>query len=455
MEDRAPYHSKDLPYDPRDPHSILAYAKRLENRSLSDLLNIEHVAESQAEGKGRLGTLLEEHFFRYKPNSISEPDFKDAGLELKTTPIKKTTKGLVSKERLVLNIINYDEEHNKTFKTSSFWKKNALLLLMFYLYEKEKLDIDYIFKIIRLWEFPEQDLKIIKDDWSKIVTKIREGRAHEISEGDTFYLGACTKGATKASKRTQPFSSTPAMQRAFSLKSSYLNYIIKDSLPDAAPVVKSLKEYGKEESFEDLIIRKFKKYYGKGEHELIKLFKIKRTSAKHKFYLIARAILEVGLNKKIEEFEKAGVEIKTIRVEKSGSIKESMSFAQIKYQEIVNEEWEDSYWHETLTKRFFFIIFQKDDKNVQRLRKVMFWTMPSADLETARAFWEDTKRKIKRGIYDDFVKISDGRICHVRPKGRDSQDLMETPQGTLEKKKCYWLNAEYIRTQIGESSDVN
>jgi DNA mismatch repair protein MutH len=319
---------------------------------------------------------------------------------------------------------------------------------MFYLYEQEKLDIEYIFKIVCLWEFPDQDLKIIKDDWSKIVSKIRAGRAHEISEGDTFYLGACTKGATKASTRSQPFSSIPAMQRAFSLKSSYLNYIIRDSLPDAAPAIKSLKEYGPKETFEELIIRRFRKYYGKSENELIKLFKLDRTKAKHKFYLIAKAILEVGLNKKIEEFEKAGVEIKTIRVEKSGGIKESMSFAQIKFKEIVEEEWEGSYWYSTLTKRFFFIIFQKDDKGELRLKKVMFWTMPAADLEIARVFWEDTRKKIRRGIYDQFIKISDDRICHVRPKGMDSHDLMETPQGTREKKKSYWLNASYILEQI-------
>jgi DNA mismatch repair protein MutH len=447
MENRTPYHSSGLPYDPKDSHSILAYAKQLENHSLSEILDIEHVAESQAEGKGRLGQLLEEHFFRYKPNSISEPDFKEAGVELKTTPMKKTTKGLVSKERLVLNIINYQEEHSKTFRTSSFWNKNALLLLMFYLYEQETLDIDYIFKIIRLWKFPEQDLKIIKDDWNKIVTKIREGQAHNISEGDTFYLGACTKGATKASTRSQPFSSAPAMQRAFSLKSSYLNYIIRDSLPDAAPAVKSEKEYGPKETFEELIIRRFRKYYGKSEAELVRLFKLGETSAKHKFYLIARAILEVGLNKKIEEFEKAGVEIKTIRIEKSGSIKESMSFAQIKYKEIVKEEWEDSYWYSTLTKRFFFIIFQKDEKSDLKLKKVMFWTMPTSDLEVAYDFWEDTKKKVKMGAYDQFIKISDDRLCHVRPKGMDSHDLMETPQGTMEKKKCYWLNADYIRRQ--------
>lgn len=91
--------------------------------------------------------------------------------------------------------------------------------------------------------------------------------------------------------------------------------------------------------------------------------------------------------------------MKTIKLEKSGALKESMSFSQIQYKEIVNEEWDDSYWFNSLTKRFFFIIFQKNKENQLVFKKVMFWTMPSKDFETARLFWEDTKQKI---INTDF-----------------------------------------------------
>ena len=125
-----------------------------------------------------------------------------------------------------------------------------------------------------------------------------------------------------------------------------------------------------------------------------------------------------------------------------------MSFAQIQYKEIVDEKWEESYWHDTLTKRFFFVIFQKDTKGILRLRNVKFWTMPTDDLDISRKFWEDTRKKIKKGDYKHFIKIADDKICHVRPKGADSKDKMETPQGKMEKKKCYWLNSSYIKEQI-------
>jgi DNA mismatch repair protein MutH len=52
--------------------------------------------------------------------------------------------------------------------------------------------------------------------------KITSGKTHELSEGDTFYLGACTKGANALSVRKQPFSEIPAKQRAYSFKQGYV-----------------------------------------------------------------------------------------------------------------------------------------------------------------------------------------------------------------------------------------
>ncbi|MBJ2174390.1 DNA mismatch repair protein [Aureibaculum sp. A20] len=475
---------KDLPYDKTDPISIEYYAKGILNKSLRNLYG--NSLKNLYSGKGKLGQLVESLYFGYQPNSNPEPDFPEARVELKTTPIKKNSKGLVSKERLVFNIIDFEEEYKYTFKESSFWKKNSLLLLLFYLYENDKIDIDYIFKIARLWRFPLTDLKIIKDDWHTIVAKIKAGKAHEISEGDTLYLGACTKGSTALkSKRTQPFSNKKAQQRAFSLKSKYLNFIISKSLKgdysltefddeylqfleddsdvinepissygglfdDHEAIIKNISDYKKGQTFEDLIIEKFSKYYGYSEQELIDEFKLKiNLRAKNKNYVFAKSIL--GINKgKIEEFEKAEIELKTIKLQSSGTLKESMSFAQIKFKEIINEEWAESYWYSILTKRFFFVIFQKDKNNIARLKKVMFWTMPSKDLEIAEKFWNHTKSSIQNDDYENFWKLKDHKICHVRPKGANSKDLMETPLGKFKKKKCYWLNSRYILKQISK-----
>ena len=84
-------------------------------------------------GKGAVGSIIEESWFGYSINSESEPDFPEAGVELKVTPYVKGKKGDIrAKERLVCNIINYMEEYDKTFKTSSFWHKCETMLLMSY-----------------------------------------------------------------------------------------------------------------------------------------------------------------------------------------------------------------------------------------------------------------------------------------------------------------------------------
>ena len=177
-------------------------------------------------GKGAIGTVIEESWFEYTPNSESEPDFPEAGVELKVTPYLRGRNGIRAKERLVCNIINYMEEYDRTFMTSAFWHKCNTMLLMSYEHLTDKPKGDYHIDAAVLFSFPEEDLIIIEHDWQVIIEKVRSGRAHEISEGDTMYLAACTKGANASSVRPQPFSSMPAKQRAYSLKSSYMTQIL-------------------------------------------------------------------------------------------------------------------------------------------------------------------------------------------------------------------------------------
>ena len=462
-----------LPYDKKSKDSILEHAQRMLGKTLWEMYGEARLLDT---GKGSLGNAVEKYHFQYEPNSKSEPDFKEAGVELKCTPLKKASDGsMLSKERLVLNVIDYIEEATKTFDTSSFWKKNALLLLMFYLHEEGKLPYDLIFKIVRYWNFPETDLKIIRDDWTIIHNKILAGKAHEISEGDTLYLAACTKGSKAgAQMRRQPKSDKLAPQRAYSIKSKYVNTIILDSLnhpemhkglfiseqqkrkilkvqESAESVVRSISDYRESETFEQLIERKFSPYYGKTIAEIEKMLDVEFSQSKAMAYDVCKAILGIK-SKKIAEFEKAEIAIKTIRLEVNGRLKEAMSFPNINYKEVVKEQsWEDSALYEMFTQRFMFIIFRKpavkNDKQV-RLEKVMFWTMPFEDLKQGKILWEDTQAKVAGGNYEHFVKASENPICHIRPKAQNAADTTEGAQGFQVKKMCYWLNREYVLRQI-------
>ena len=137
---------------------------------------------------------------------------------------------------------------NEQWETSSFLQKNKLLLLLFYLFEVDKNILDYEFKFAHLLDLlndiSAQDVEQIKKDWEFIVGKIRNGHAHLLSEGDTYYLGACTKAKNSRIVRDQPNSSTPAKPRAFSLKQTYLNYLVQRVLlgkrDDSATIYKDI-----------------------------------------------------------------------------------------------------------------------------------------------------------------------------------------------------------------------
>ena len=135
-----------LTYSKSDFNSILNYAKNLKNKSLREVCG-EQATYNSYKGKGNFGQILEKFYFHYDPNSISEPDFNEVGIELKSSPLKRGKKNhLSAKERLVLSIINYEDIVNQEFKSSSFLNKSQHLLLIFYLYEKNVEVIDDVTK---------------------------------------------------------------------------------------------------------------------------------------------------------------------------------------------------------------------------------------------------------------------------------------------------------------------
>ncbi len=456
----------NLPYIKSSKESIENYALNLKEKTFKDVLlndpNITNEDRSllfeyynNPRSKGSLGQLIEKHFFFYDINSKSEADFNEAGVELKVTPYTIKANGdLRAKERLVLTIINYMKDYEEEdFLRSHVYEKCALMLLIYYLYEPNKDRLDYVINYIKLFQFPEEDLEIIKNDYKIIIDKIKKGKAEEISEGDTNYLGACTKGANANSLREQPFSDKKAMQRAFCLKNSYMSYILNHYIVNKTEkyesVIKDAKIL-KEQTLEQYIISKLQPYYNQDIEFLKHKFNIPYQASNKSFtYLLAKGMLEV-VNEKIEEFEKANIKIKAIRLRPDGMPKESMSFPTFKYTEIVKEDWLDSELYETFsTTRYLFMIYQYLDENTLIFKKAMFWNVPEKDLNTEiKRVWEDTVKKIRNNEYDNLPKISESPILHVRPHARNAKDTYPTLDEKKAIKKCFWLNANYIKQQI-------
>ena len=464
-----------LPYDKTSKESIEEFGLKLKGTTFRDVLeNYINISTNEPlsnedkailfeyynnpRSKGGLGNLIEEYYFHLPPDhhTASEPDFKEAGVELKVTPyIRNDYNSIKAKERLVLGKINYSNKQADTFEESHIYNKCAIMLLIYYLHNPTQARIDNIMNYIKLFEFPKSDLEIIKKDYELIINKINNGKAHEISEGDTNYLGACTKGVNAESVQMQ-FNNIPAKQRAFCLKQSYMTYILNKYLANkdtAEPVIKDLKILEKQ-TLEEYVLNKLSKYYGKTTTELIEELNLTTNeNAKSFTYDLAKSMLEV-LNDKIEEFEKANIKIKAIRLNQNGMPKEAMSFPTFRYTQIINETWEDSSLYETFsTTKYLFMVYQYNEDNSLLFKKAMFWNVPGADLNgEIKDTWEETVRRIKNNEYNNLPRSSETNILHVRPHGQNSNDTYPTPDGKQAVKKCFWFNREYIKRQV-ESED--
>lgn len=463
-------------YDKSDPYSIERYAQKLIGKTFADVCKeddrygqsiireesaVYNAAMENKRQKGGLGTIIEERFFHYPANDDSRPDFPEAGVELKVSPYRIVAGGKkVAKERLIITMINYNEVVFEDFETSHVWNKSKCILLIYYLYLKETLSkLDYRIDYARLFTPPEQDVAIIRHDFDIIVNKIKEGKAHELSESDTLYLGAATKAGSALDRRSQPYSDIPAKPRAFAFKNSYMTFVLNNYIIPGRPQYESILRDAATDSFEEYVVKRINEYKYRTIDELCEEFGVEKK-AKSIGALIAYRILGVKGND-AEEFEKAGIKVKTIRLEPNGRIKESMSFPVFKFRELVQQEWETSDFRNYLSEtRFFFVVYQFDNDGELFLKGCQFWNIPYKDLEgNVKDVWNETKRVLKDGLQvkrvngyyvNNFPKAAQNLVSHVRPHARNAKDTDILPDGREYPKQCFWLNNSYIVTQLND-----
>lgn len=467
---------------------LLEYAEKIKGHSFKEY-DI-HGRIKKNGNKGNLGQVVEEGFFGYDLNNNQEADFEKLGVELKVTPYKWVNNGkkVSSKERLVITNINYNEDYDKEFEDSHCYEKIKKILMMFYEHEKDKLKYDYIVSNIFMYHFDEmseEDKLIIKNDYDTIMTKVRKGEAHLISETDTYYLAASTKGANaKKSMVSQPFSDIEAKNRAFSLKSSYMTQILRNYVfgenENRESFIKNLSLL-RHKSLDAIIEDVFKPYVGKDLDEIDGMIN-RSINKKSKNYLASYVSAMMNVDEKslhnLDEFVKADIKIKTIRINKRNSMDENMSFPAFKAKELVMEDWETSTLREQfLDEKYLFCIFDEIDKSKKeyRFRGVKLWAMPEKDLETmVREQWLKTKQILLEGpifelkqqkygkiiVKNNLPKQSDRKIVHVRPhtqksiydlgdgtvigNGNIKIDGDELPDGRIMTKQCFFINREYI-----------
>lgn len=466
-----------LPYDPADPESCLRHARKLKEagslrKAIHDCVPIAHQTKVlkavdtilASGGKGALGNAIEAGHFYYRPNSSTTPDLGWA--ELKCTGlIPDGDDAYRAKERLVICMINYGGNAassipcvvEESAEESHAFRKLTSILLVFYDYAKYSDSAELLDARIRLaglWMPEPDDIVSFKQDWEVIRDYVKQGRAHELSEGLTPMLGACTKSSDSSVRVRQGYGSELAKPRAFALKQAFVTQIFRQLSADQAdkltpgvvsePFINGMKS---KKNIEQVVAEEARRYRGLTTTEIeIKLRLEGKFGGKSVHSLRMNKFLNalssgdqftpIG---SLPEFRKSGLSVKVVRILKNGQAAESVSFPAFEYDQVAAEdEWEESSLYQDLVKRFLFV-FLRDNKDGKQpvFDRAIFWSMPEGDLDLTKEVWEDTVRLIRRGRLDELPSASQTYTVHVRPHDR---------RGRPGFKRSYWLNKRYVST---------
>ncbi|ASP28454.1 hypothetical protein SCORR_v1c06820 [Spiroplasma corruscae] len=404
--------------------------------------------------KGGIGNIVQSLLYNVPINSRSESDFIEEGVELKVIPFKEIKSNiLVPKERMVLNLINYEKVvKESSFETSSFLNKNKVIQVIIYLHEYEKKWYD--FKIINSFMIDitkQKEIETIKKDWLTIINYIKDGKADQLSERLTQILGACTKGKNKESKVKQPFSNIKAMSRAFSFKSSFIKYkvneIKKNSIKYFNEIfIDNLREKNYTINYES-IIGNIKKLIG------VDLIKFTQDSKiKNWRNLAIKKYISFTYPNLLKDCETCNIKIIVKKLKYNGTIQEEIGTNyMLDINEMVEEKFIDStFYQEVVLKKF--IIIGIDCNNI--VSKVFSFKFDESNIKNALKVYNDTKNKIivalnkenKEMLRINFVKKSDNLTLHIRPKAINAKDTYKNGKYKLENqpKQCFWINKEEL-----------
>ena len=179
--------------------------------------------------------------------------------------------------------------------------------------------------------------------------------------------------------------------------------------------------------------------------------------------------------KEISELVKADITLKAVRIESNEKPKQSISSPAFKFvEDIYESDWQQSDWRQTVKKRYLFVFFKTNNDGIYILEKFKIWNMPKKDIQECERVWINTKKIISSGnIFNSYVrdkqtgkfrltkkgepykknnfpKIKDSKVCHVRPHGSDASSVYDLPVpdkklGVMEyTKQCFWLNSSYV-----------
>ena len=497
-------------YNSADIKSIFEYAKQLEGKTFEDILrnnglsddDIDFLKEKSMTNKGLLGNLIEEAWFGYPANSMQDADFDEVDAELKSTPFEGSGSKIRPGETVSVTQIDFTKPQEEDFYKSHAWKKIQMILLVYYLREKQRASIlksklfyriHYVFMI----KPTQVDLAIIEADYKYLYGFIIRGEAEKLERSHGKYLGVAPKSNKNEEVLQYYGNHKPVHKKSFVLKKPYLRFILRVAAgieEDCGSIIRDVSEL-QTDTMDVILEKRLSSYIGMEINVIWNMVKTSdetnMPSAKNEDAVVSCRMLGVK-NNRVEEFVKAGIIPKVIKFRKKKSDNQQFRIEDIKFLEFNAEEfdedvvvvddedephgWEASALYSYLAERQYFFIVFWDTDNGRIYKGCQLWGMPDADLEIVHQAWSKAKNIVKDGVKFDFKHDKNGKLSvsnnlpgmadngvfHIRNHASKSfyvingvsygngtlSDTDELPNGDRITKQAYWLNRSYIESQL-------
>jgi len=439
-------HAHMSTFDPRtaSEEEIWAAASWLEGKTLREIGYTDPrllEVTSSKHTKNLVGDVYES-YFNIRRNSDPRPDFIGAGIELKSTGLKVRHDGTVGqKERLSLTMMGALDP-DEDWATSTLRRKLDHLLIIFYGWKPDVPIGSFETLAVVRWSPQPDELDLLGRDWNVIHRVWRSGGV--LSESLTRVLASSTKGPGRRAIRT----------RGFSLKPPFMHSIYQASRGELKNEPSLQEEFGGAETFENETLTLLHRFASRPVGDVGQEFGVRDSSSLNAQASIIRAVLGLGTKGRSKEFERYGLQVKTVPLSPKGIPWEAMSFPAFRPVDLASETWDESELLGQLNRLLIVPLvrpsrkFPRDQATVGR---AFFWSPSDAQLRDIRKIWEAYRDNVARGRPEDYPRLRDHGPIFVNSHGRDAMDTIESPGMLLVKKRSFWLDPRLTKSIVVSS----
>jgi DNA mismatch repair protein MutH len=430
-------------FDPADRLSIEAAARTLVGSSVRDAMTPAEVATwlPNAANKGDVGHAIE-HAFGIARNSVSEPDFMPAGIELKVVPVHHDRGIRCVKERCYLTQVRWADLHTGVaFDESDAHAKTRSLLLVFYEWVKGQDPLDAYILDVALWNMDEIVTDAYREAWDVATQRVQVGIGHQASSGDTPIVGIARKGA---GTWAPPDGSPPVPARAWAIKQDYMQRLLRD-LTRVQAQVPSPEDYAAK------LRRALTPYVGMTAKQIAEdvLGYTGGQGAKHYLHLVLRRLVahidDLDPKVALGDLADAGISVRTARLswtheQDHPKAAEDLSFPPVPFMRLAETRFENSRIARDLQAIALVVFRVADERSESVYLDTVAWLPSEATRQAAADDYERIQGAVRSSDLRRLPKGDQVRVLRLGTKSTKAVEHRQVlPDGTEEAQRSFYI----------------